>query len=46
MSVVTVQNEFHEIQAMMFKRADLHIVVIGCDKCAKVSQSGGGHRGG
>ena len=41
MSVITVQKEFNEIQTMLFKRADLHVVVIGCDKCAKVSQTGG-----
>jgi hypothetical protein len=41
MSVITVQKEFNEIQTMLFKRADLQVVVIGCDKCAKVSQSGG-----
>lgn len=41
MSVITVQKEFQEIHGMLFQRGDLQVVVLGCDKCAKVSRTGG-----
>ena len=41
MSVITVAKPAEEIVARLTRRPDLPVVVIGCDKCAKLSHTGG-----
>ena len=41
MSVVTVSKNYDELHAALLVRGDLKVVVLGCDKCAKISKTGG-----
>lgn len=41
MSVITVKKPFDEVLAKIKKNGDLRTLVIGCDKCARISQTGG-----
>jgi len=41
MSVITVSKDYDELHAALRKRGDLPVVVLGCDKCAKTSKTGG-----
>ncbi|NWG12930.1 MAG: hypothetical protein HXY20_05270 [Acidobacteria bacterium] len=41
MSVITVGKSCDELQAALSARGDLPAIVLGCDKCAKVSKTGG-----
>jgi hypothetical protein len=41
MSVITVKKSYDDVHARLAARADLKVVVLGCDKCAKLSQTGG-----
>lgn len=35
MSVITVKKSYDDVHARLSARADLRVVVVGCDKCAK-----------
>jgi hypothetical protein len=41
MSVITISKSYNELHGAISKRGDLPIVVLGCDKCAKTSKTGG-----
>ena len=41
MSVITVSKSFSEVSDLLGRRADVPAVVLGCDKCAKLSHTGG-----
>jgi len=41
MSVITISKSYEELHGLVSKRGDLPIVVLGCDKCAKTSKTGG-----
>ena len=41
MSVITTSKNFDEVWARLAERADLRTAVVGCDKCAKTSRTGG-----
>lgn len=41
MSVITMSKGLEELSTTLRKRADLAVVVLGCDKCAKISKTGG-----
>jgi len=41
MSVITASKSYEEVHGAVSKRGDLHVVVLGCDKCAKTSKNGG-----
>ncbi len=41
MSVITVKKDRVEIESHLRERGDLKVVIIGCDKCAKTSNTGG-----
>lgn len=41
MSVITVSKSDDELRGSLTKRGDLPVVVLGCDKCAKTSKTGG-----
>ena len=41
MSVITAKKDYSEIHGMLFQRGDLHVVVLGCNKCAKLNCTGG-----
>jgi len=41
MSVITVKKDRLEIESHLRERGDLKVVIIGCDKCAKTSNTGG-----
>jgi len=41
MSVITASKPFAEIHAQLIARGDLATVILGCDKCAKTSATGG-----
>jgi hypothetical protein len=41
MSVITRKKPDSEVRGSLFKRGDLAVVVVGCDKCAKTSGTGG-----
>ena len=41
MSVITVRKGYDELHAALLVRGDLPVIVLGCDKCAKTSKTGG-----
>lgn len=41
MSVITVSKPWREVMESLARRPDLETVVLGCDKCAKLSRTGG-----
>jgi hypothetical protein len=41
MSVITASKRYDELHGAISKRGDLQVVVLGCDKCAKTSKTGG-----
>lgn len=41
MSVITTSKGFDEVWALLAQRGDLRTAVVGCDKCAKTSRTGG-----
>ena len=41
MSVITTSKRYEDIQDALRQRRDLGVVVLGCDKCAKISKTGG-----
>jgi len=41
MSVITVRKGYDELHAALLVRGDLPVIVLGCDKCAKISNTGG-----
>jgi hypothetical protein len=41
MSVITSKKDGNEIERYLRERGSLHVAVIGCDKCAKLSNTGG-----
>jgi len=41
MSVITVSKPWDEVVEALGRRRDLETVVLGCDKCAKLSRTGG-----
>ena len=41
MSVITASKTYDDIHAALSARGDLRVVVLGCDKCAKTSKTGG-----
>ena len=41
MSVITISKSYDELYGTVAKRGDLPVVVLGCDKCAKTSKTGG-----
>lgn len=41
MSVITVSKSYDELTGALRARSDLGVVVLGCDKCAKTSKTGG-----
>ncbi len=41
MSVITASKSYDDVHRAVTERGDLEIVVLGCDKCAKTSRTGG-----
>jgi hypothetical protein len=41
MSVITRKKPESEVRGALIQRGDLAVVVVGCDKCAKTSKTGG-----
>lgn len=41
MSVITISKSYDEVYGSISKRGDLPVVVLGSDKCAKTSKTGG-----
>ncbi len=41
MSVITRKKPESEVRGALMQRGDLAVVVVGCDKCAKTSKTGG-----
>jgi hypothetical protein len=41
MSVITSAKGYDEVYALVARRGDLPLVVLGCNKCAKTSGTGG-----
>ena len=41
MSIITASKSYDEVHRAVSERGDLHLVVLGCDKCAKTSNTGG-----
>jgi hypothetical protein len=41
MSVITARKSYDDLYAALLARGDLPVVVLGCDKCAKTSKTGG-----
>ena len=41
MSVITTSKTEGEVLGHLMKRSDLPVAVVGCDKCAKTSKTGG-----
>ena len=41
MSVITTSKSYEEVHAAVSRRGDLPALVLGCDKCAKNSKTGG-----
>jgi len=41
MSVITASKSYDDVYRAVALRGDLHLVVLGCDKCAKTSETGG-----
>ena len=41
MSVITASKPFADVHAQLIARGDLATVIVGCDKCAKTSATGG-----
>lgn len=41
MSVITMSKRFEDVVGALRLRAELPVVVLGCDKCAKTSKTGG-----
>jgi len=41
MSVITATKSYEDIHAALLRRGDLPVVVLGCDKCARTSGTGG-----
>jgi hypothetical protein len=41
MSVITRKKPDGEVRDNLYQRGDLAVVVVGCDKCAKSSRTGG-----
>jgi len=41
MSVITMSKPKDDVVSALARRAELEVVVLGCDKCAKVSKTGG-----
>jgi len=41
MSVITASKSYEDVHGAISKRGDLQVVVLGCDKCAKTSKTGG-----
>jgi hypothetical protein len=41
MSVITASKNYDDLHAALRARGDLPVVVLGCDKCAKTSKTGG-----
>lgn len=41
MSVITMSKRFEDVVGVLRVRSELPVVVLGCDKCAKTSKTGG-----
>ena len=41
MSVITMSKRFEDVVGLLQARPELPVVVLGCDKCAKTSKTGG-----
>lgn len=41
MSVITASKSYDDVHRALSTRGDLSVVVLGCDKCAKTSRTGG-----
>jgi hypothetical protein len=41
MSVITKSKNYEEVCNRLLERSDLKVMVVGCDKCAKLSSTGG-----
>jgi hypothetical protein len=41
MSVITASKNYNDLHAALVARGELPVVVLGCDKCAKTSKTGG-----
>ena len=41
MSVITASKPYEDVSAALSRRGDLRVIVLGCDKCAKTSKTGG-----